>query len=159
MTPAAQTLLSAFEGGYEDLDAIMVVMSESFDPEFGEAWSRSQCSGILAQPGVWISLICDGDEPAGFALARSVVDEAELLLIGVRPNFRGRGLGRKLLERTCATAAALGAKKLHLEMREGNDAEALYRMQGFEPVGRRKRYYRGQSGCRYDAITWSLVLG
>ncbi len=158
MTVATEPALSIYEGGYEDLDQIMVVMNESFDPAFGEAWSRSQCGGILAQPGVWISLVISEGEPAGFALARAVVDEAELLLIGVRPDFRGKGIGRKLLERTCVTAAALGAKKLHLEMREGNDAELLYKRQGFVPVGRRKRYYRGQGGDRYDAITWSLLL-
>ena len=158
MSTLAIPSLSIEEAGQADLDDVMEVMEEAFDPEYGEAWSHSQCSGLLAHPGVWISLVRQDGTPAGFAMARMVADEAELLLIGVRPRFRGRGVARKLLNRICVTAASLDARKLHLEMREGNEAEHLYRNSGFEPVGRRKRYYRGRSGKKYDAITWSLIL-
>lgn len=150
--------MTIFEAGRRDLDEVMIVMTEAFDPDFGEAWSRAQCSGILDQPGVWLSIVRIGDEPAGFALARKIVDEAELLLLGVRPQFRRRGLGARLLQRVCLAAASIGAVRLHLEVRDGNGATHLYDRHGFRQIGRRRNYYRGCSGRKFDAITLALPL-
>jgi ribosomal-protein-alanine N-acetyltransferase len=43
--------------------------------------------------------------------------------------------------------------RLHLEVRDGNPAIAMYHSAGFAPVGRRRNYYHGQDGKRFDAIT------
>ena len=34
-------------GGVDDLDDVMRIMTAAFQPCFGEAWTRSQCAGIL----------------------------------------------------------------------------------------------------------------
>jgi ribosomal-protein-alanine N-acetyltransferase len=146
------------EGGSADIDEIMATMAEAFDPAFGEAWTAAQCLGILDLPGVWISLARRGGTAAGFALNRKVIDEAELLLIGVRPRFRREGIGRLLLDRTREVAALAGASRLHLEVRQGNGALELYRSAGFAEIGRRRGYYRGVSGQTFDAITLALAL-
>jgi ribosomal-protein-alanine N-acetyltransferase len=141
-----------------DLDSVMAVMDEAFDPCFGENWSRTQCSGVLASANSWTTISRVRGEPGGFALSRMIVDEAELLLIGVRPQYRRMGIGRDLLEQVAIAAATFGAKRLHLEVREGNDAAALYAAIGFEEVGRRRDYYRGANGQKFDAITLALPL-
>ena len=141
-----------------ELDDVMTIMEDAFDPRFGEGWSRSQCDGMLGDVHSWITLISQDDEPAGFAMARMIVDEAELLLIAVRPGFRGRGIGRDLLRQVQAAAAERGARRLHLEMRDGNPAEHLYRRFGFEKIGQRKGYYRGAVGGPLDAITFAKQL-
>ena len=46
--------------------------------------------------------------------------------------------------------------KIFLEMRANNPAEKLYRKMGFEPIGRRKNYYRTENGEQLDAITFAL---
>ncbi|HEY0271265.1 MAG TPA: GNAT family N-acetyltransferase [Sphingomonas sp.] len=146
-------------GGLADLDEVMATMASGFDPCFGEAWSRGQCSGILPMPGVWLVLARGGDGGgAGFALARAIVDEAELLLLAVRPAMRRAGVGAALLEAVAGEARARGAIRLHLEMRENNPAIALYRGAGFGEVGRRPRYYRGNDGRSFDAITLARSL-
>jgi ribosomal-protein-alanine N-acetyltransferase len=150
MSTSAVTL---FEGGIADLDAVMRVMDESFDPRFGEAWTASQCAGLLPMPGVWLSLARDGDGIAGFALSRAIADEAELLLLAVSARAQGGGLGRMLLDRFCALAEARGAFRLHLEVREGNHAVNLYKRAGFGLIGRRRNYYSGPDGRTYDALT------
>ncbi|MBC2778837.1 ribosomal protein S18-alanine N-acetyltransferase [Parasphingopyxis marina] len=142
----------------DDLDAIMTVMSDAFDPEFGEGWSRAQCNGMLGNRSCWIDVMRVEGEPAGFTLSRMIVDEAELLLIAVRSEYRGQGIGRELLQRTCIAAASRGARRLHLEVRDGNDAALLYRSMGFEQIGLRKNYYRGRGGNLFDAITLALDL-
>jgi len=153
-----RTKIELREGDVGDLDEMMVTMGEAFDHAYGEAWNRAQCLGILGLPGVWLTLASQGDEPVGFALNRILFDEAELLLLGVRPAFRRQGAGRALLDRSIAMAGALGANRLHLEVREGNDARLLYDAAGFTQVGRRLGYYHGGDGKLFDALTLSCSV-
>jgi ribosomal-protein-alanine N-acetyltransferase len=147
----------------DDVDRIMAVMEAAFDPAFGEAWTRRQVEDSLALPGThYLLLGADKRAPtvdapaAGFTLSRAVVDEEELLLIAVRPELRGRGIGGALLARFVTSARARGAARLFLEMRDGNPAEALYRRHGFDSIGRRRNYYRRGNGPPLDAITFAL---
>src|SRR3546814_1177284 len=75
--------ITVAEGGILDLDAVMSVMDDSFDPSYGEAWTAPQCAGLMPMPGVWLSLAREGQDVVGFSLARVVSDEAELLLLAV----------------------------------------------------------------------------
>ncbi len=145
-------------GGLLDLDEVMTTMHLAFDPAFGEAWTRSQCSGILGLGGVWLLLARRDGAAAGFALSRAVLDEAELLLLAVQPAQRRFGVGRALLAAVADEARARGATRLHLEMRDGNPAGHLYEGAGFHEVGRRKRYYRGNDGSSFDAVTLAHQL-
>jgi len=150
--------IDLIEGSAIDLDEVMATMQAAFDPLFGEAWTRSQCAGILGLGGVWLRLArCDG-KAAGFALSRVVLDEAELLLLAVQPAQRRFGVGRALLAAVADEARIRGAARLHLEMRDGNPAAHLYGAAGFHEVGRRKRYYRGRDGSSFDAITLACRL-
>jgi ribosomal-protein-alanine N-acetyltransferase len=150
--------VTILDGGVADLDAVMAVMGESFDPCYGEAWTAPQCAGLLPMPGVWLTLAYDGDEPVGFAMGRIVAREAELLLLGVRAREQHKGVGRLLLESFVARACARGAERLHLEVREGNHAVNLYKRAGFTQVGRRRNYYSGRDGQIYDALTLARAV-
>jgi ribosomal-protein-alanine N-acetyltransferase len=155
------TVLNLIElraGGVGDLALVETIMAEAFDPRFGEAWTRGQCLGILAMPGVWLTIATLDGEPAGFALSRIVADEAELLLLATVPAMRRRGVAAALLRSVIADAISSGAVTLHLEVREGNDAIKLYRGTGFVKVGQRRNYYRGTTGQAFDAFTYSRKL-
>ena len=141
------------EGGLADLPAVMTVMETAFDSSFGEAWTASQCAGLLPLPGVWLSVARVGDEAVGFALARAIAGEAELLLLAVRPDVQGRGIGKSLLYHFFRDALSRGADHLHLEVRDGNDAIRLYTRFGFSIVGRRRNYYNGGDGKQFDALS------
>ncbi|QAY76095.1 GNAT family N-acetyltransferase [Sphingosinicella sp. BN140058] len=142
------------EAGLLDLDAVMRVMTDSFDPAFGEAWTAPQCAGLLPLPGVWLTLARDPNgSPLGFALSRIVAGEAELLLLAVRNAAQRHGVGARLIERFISDSTARGAARLHLEVRDGNHAIALYKRYDFAEVGRRRNYYSGSAGERFDALT------
>ena len=141
------------EGGILDLDAVMSVMEDGFDPAYGEAWTAPQCAGLMPMPGVWVSLAWRGSQPVGFALARVVANESELLLLAVKRDGRRKGIGKLLLNRFIEIATSRGAGRLHLEVREGNHAIKLYSKAGFTEVGRRRNYYTGKDGQIYDALT------
>ncbi len=147
------------------LDAAMAVMDAAFEPHWREAWTRDQLRDSLALPST-VLLLADRDgqpiggktSAAGFVLSRQALDEEELLLLAVRPEERGRGLGAALLELYFAAAARRGVRRIFLEMRANNPAHALYRRCGFEPIGVRPRYYRAADGQAIDAITFSRLL-
>jgi ribosomal-protein-alanine N-acetyltransferase len=144
-------------GGVDDLDEVMRIMTTAFQPCFGEAWTRSQCAGILPMHGVSLTMAEQGGRPVGFALVRAVADEAELLLLAVDPAEQRRGIGQALLDNFSASARAGGGHRLHLEVRDGNPALELYHASGFAPAGRRRNYYHGPGGESYDAVTLILV--
>ena len=80
----------------------------------------------------------------GFAAARISADELHINNIGVRPEWRRRGVGGALLGACLELGARRGARTAVLEVRAGNRAaRALYERLGFNVVGERRRYYRG----------------
>jgi len=145
-------------GAAADIAEVEAVMATAFDPRFGEAWTRSQVLGALAMPGMSLLLARAGGAPVGFALTRRVLDEAELLLIAVAPDARGRGIGGALLRGVLAEARGRGVARLHLEVRAGNPAIRLYAACGFAKVGERRGYYRGAGGRAHDAHSYALAL-
>lgn len=138
-----------------DLEALMLVMRASFDPQFGEAWSARQLLGTLdLETSFARQAVAGGEAATGFTLCRAAGPEVELLLIAVVPDQRGRGVGRLLVERAICDAGQRGAEVLFLEVRENNlAARRLYQSVGFADVGRRADYYAGSSGDRFAAIT------
>ena len=159
-TPAVSHDVRIEPGTADQIDAVMRVMDCAFGDRFGEAWTRSQLSGILPMAGVFLSLAIDtADESViGFSLVRTVAGESELLLIGVLPDVQRRGVGARLLDDFLERAGEDDVSRVHLEVRDGNPAIGMYRSAGFSPVGRRRNYYQALDGNRYDAITLSREL-
>ena len=146
------------QGSIADLDAVMNVMEDSFDSRYGEAWTGPQFAGLLPMPGVWLNLARRDGRVVGFALSRAVADEAELLLLAVHREAQRGGVGRLLIDRFLSEARALGADRVHLEVREGNGAISLYESCGFNLVGRRRNYYEGVDGACFDALTLGRTM-
>ena len=147
------------------IDHIMLVMDAAFDPQWGERWTRRQVSDALMLSNTRAIIIDEmgqeiepgsNSDCVGFTMTRSAADEEELLLIAVHPDFRGRGLGSKLIQILKSSAEERGIAKIFLEMRSNNPAENLYRKMGFSPIGRRNNYYRTKNGDQLDAITFGF---
>lgn len=132
----------------------MVVMEAAFDPIYGEAWTIEQTRSMLDLPGTYLIAGRVGDELVAFGLIRSIVGEAELLLLGVAPAARRKGYGRKILQRCIDVAASSGALTMFLEVREGNEAVKLYKAAYFEQYSSRKDYYVGRDGQRRSALSY-----
>ena len=78
----------------------------------------------------------------GFAALWAIGEEAHIITLGVHPDWRRQGIGHELVERLLQIAVEQQLEWATLEVRASNQgAIALYESLGFEPVGRRKRYY------------------
>ena len=149
----------------ETIDAIMQVMDRAFDPFWREAWTRRQVADSFALSTTHALLLDSqgniantSEDTIGFVLSRLVLDEEELLLVAIAPEYRGQGLGKRLIEYSTAASRDKGAVQMFLEMRANNPAERIYRAAGFEPIGMRKDYYRTADGQKLDAITFGKIL-
>ncbi len=72
-----------------------------------------------------------------------IVDEAHISTLALRPDFRGQGIGRRLLEEALVRALRLGADLVTLEVRASNQSSIdLYKKFGFQVKARKPRYYR-----------------
>ncbi len=137
---------------------VMPLMVAAFPPQFGEAWSEAQCRGMLALPGAALLIAETTEVPLGFALIRTVLDQTELLLLAVNPaNHRG-GIGSLLLSEIQSLCRNMGARQLHVEVRQNNAALEFYKSFGFDAVGSRPNYYRGAGGKLLDAVTLRFNL-
>lgn len=145
-------------GSVADVAQVDALMRAAFDVRYGEAWTSGQCLGVMALPGVWLTIARIDGDPVGFALSRAIAGEAELLLLATAPAHRGCGVGGALLRSVALEARAKDAIRLHLEVRRGNSAIALYKAAGFDKVGERRDYYKGSNGQLHDALTYARSL-
>lgn len=126
------------------------------------AWSeRNFLDSLAAGHAAWV--IVEQGVCIAYAVTARVLDEMELLIIGVAAHKQRQGLGRGIMQSLMQTGRAVGAQCLHLEVRESNQAaRALYASCGFVEVGRRRNYYActpgaGQPG-REDALLMTVSL-
>ena len=127
------------EATAKDSSLLARLHAETF-PE--NPWSADWFRNALIPPPVQAFLMEVAAEPAGFAVISTPAGEAEIITIGIRPEFQRRNLGTKLLGHIEAAARRSEARKLFLEVASGNLAAlTLYRSNGFHEAGRRLRYY------------------
>jgi ribosomal protein S18 acetylase RimI-like enzyme len=68
--------------------------------------------------------------------SRPIYAHSAILGMGLLPEFRGKGIGRKLIRRTLAAAREFGFHRVELTVREDNlNAIELYKQVGFEIEG------------------------
>ena len=141
----------------EDISSVAEMESEMFT----DAWSAETVSDSLKYPYNHIMLISSEGEIRALAMEENVADsfvvgeeqpktagymiyadpagEAELHRIAILPEFRRKGLARKLMEKLIS----LEDGSIFLEVRAGNaPAIGLYTAFGFKELDRRKNYYR-----------------
>ena len=135
-------------------------------PEVGERTRRRGEGGALrravdgARRAVWRSRNPSWrpGEPlvAGFVGMWRVADEAHIVAIGARTEYRGLGLGELMLMAAMGRALGTQAAMVTLEVRVSNrPARNLYEKYGFTERGVRKGYY---SDNREDALIMTAEL-
>lgn len=129
---------------------------------FPNPWSANDFRRLLTETGTLAlaATVPGGTAPAGFAIIRRLMDEAEILTLGVLPPFRRRGLGQALVAAISERAAEISCRRIFLEVAEDNPAARnLYERLGYKPVGRRQGYYRRTHGPAIDALILSCDPG
>jgi len=95
----------------------------------------------------------------GFLLARSVLDQAEILTLAVDPKHRRQGIAVQLVAEFHRKARLRGADTAFLEVAADNFAAiSLYKSKGYEQIGHRKNYYAAPNAQKIDALVMQYPL-
>ena len=151
-------MIEIIQGSGLDVPSIMPIMNDAFDPKFGEAWTAAQCLSTLAMPGSQLLIAEYNKVAVGFALSRGIIDEEELLLIGVLKAVRRQSVGQQLIAKLTHNCIEIERMVIFLEVRDGNNAHSFYTSMGFNPVGIRPSYYKSKDGSTHDSITMAKML-
>lgn len=138
---------------------------------FSRPWEESDFRALLQDPTCFGFLALTGTPetqdqnagavptPCGLVLFRSVLDEAEILTVGIAPTARRQGIASRLISTALAEADIRGAEHIFLEVAASNTAaQALYQTIGFQISGRRRNYYHTDAGGLEDALVMTLTL-
>lgn len=149
--------VSLLWAGVERAADVAALHKRLFDPSWDEAAVRA----LLDHPASTAFVAFDGlsKSTPGFILGQIAADEAEVLSIGVAPEWQRIGLGRRLLDGLARAVKRAEARRLFLEVAADNTpALALYTGAGFKETGRRKAYYKRRDGSAVDALNLALDL-
>lgn len=155
----------------EDVPAVAAIEAQQhltpwqasgFEDALRHQWHTAVLRGVLRDSAIE----SPGARILGYFVAISAGDDEELLTLTVCPEVAGRGYGRQLLMALIKDARKRGARKLFLEVRQGNArAIHLYESAGFTIAGMRKNYYAipadavsGRPAGREDALLMQLIL-
>lgn len=111
---------------------------------FAHPWSEKSLEEQLTNDisHFFVAKNIDG-KSIGYAGMQAIVGEGYVTNIGVLPQYRGSGIGSRLVKQLIDTADGLRLDFISLEVRPSNTvAIALYKKYGFKEVGRRKNFYR-----------------
>jgi ribosomal-protein-alanine N-acetyltransferase len=139
----------------QDLPGVVAIEDRSFPTPWSESSFRHE---LLENPYASLFVVRPSGRSRVLAFACVWVVDQELKInnIAVHPEWRGRGIGTRLLRFLIGFAARQGCRTLTLEVRPSNEvAIRMYRRAGLVEVGRRKQYY---SDTREDALVMALDI-
>ncbi len=136
------------------VEAVSQIEAQSF----ASPWSRESFDAELYNPRARYIIALEGEEVVGYAGYWRVFEEAHVTNIAIRPDRRGLGYGRHLMEKLMLLAAEEGARAMTLEVRVSNlKARKLYEKLGFSTAGIRPGYY--EDNGEDAAIMWNWRIG
>ena len=124
---------------------------------FTDAWSEKSVLETLGQENTICLTALKAGRTAGYLLAYTAADEAEIARIAVTEELQRQGVARALLQRLENVCKEKGLTRILLDVRESNEAaRALYESAGFREDGIRQRFYEDP---QEDAILMSRKIG
>jgi len=125
-------------------------------------WGRLSFEESLTREHICrIVEVCDDvDSPlsvVAYHVVCSIVDELHILNVVSSSQYRGIGLGHRLMQDIFEIARKQNLKRIFLEVRASNEiAQSLYKKWGFRQAGVREKYYRQtlNSSRREDALIY-----
>lgn len=137
----------------KDLDQIMVIELESFTTP----WTKESFRVEIQENGLAKYFIAEIDgKVVGYGGIWLILDEGHITNVAVGKDYRGLGVGNKLVEALILYCKEKKITNMTLEVRESNlVAQNLYKKYGFLEYGIRPNYYADD---HEDAvIMWKVV--
>ena len=122
----------------EDVNGLYEVSSLSLK----ETWSLGSIEQELSNKFARYIVCKDGDKVIGFIGAWLIASEGQITNLAVHPDYRKKGIGKKLMKSLISSLKEEDCNAITLEVRESNTvAKNLYKNLGFLSEGIRKNFY------------------
>ena len=123
----------------QDLDQLFEIEETCFS----HPWSKDSLRSELgSEHNIFLAAKVE-ENIIGFCLISVIAGEGTILQVAVHPEYRAKGIGKKLTSAAIEQAKELGTEVIFLEVRVTNTpARRLYQSLGFEKIDLRKGYYR-----------------
>ncbi len=109
---------------------------------FSMPWSLRAFADVLAREEMIFLVAEEEGRIVGHCGVTNVLGEGNITNVAVHPDYRKRGIGRKMLARLLQEGRKAGITAFTLEVREGNkEAVYLYEKAGFVTEGVRRGFY------------------
>jgi ribosomal-protein-alanine N-acetyltransferase len=120
---------------------------------FSLPWSVDDFKGSISDPNNLYLVVEEKEAIIGYCGFWGVVGEGQINNVAVDQSYRGRGVGKLMLEELISRGRGMGLEAFTLEVRVNNKpAIALYHNLGFRDVGIRKNFY--ESPIEDALIMW-----
>ncbi|MBI5682628.1 MAG: ribosomal protein S18-alanine N-acetyltransferase [Deltaproteobacteria bacterium] len=139
-----------------DINEVLKIEDESFP----KPWAASLFEKELKNP-FSLSFVArlnkkDSSKLIGYIVIWLVAEEAHILNIAVHPDYRRKGIGKRLIKFIMDFLLNKSTRAVYLEVRDSNTAaQKLYRGFGFREIGIRKGYY---SDNKEDAVVMGFEM-
>lgn len=126
---------------------------------FTTPWSKNAFfTELLENERAYYLAAKAGDRTVGYIGVWLIAGEGHITNVAVHPDYRGAGIGYRLMCAVEHLITVKGGTRMTLEVRPSNDvARSLYAKLGYVVAGRRPRYY--QDNNEDALIMWKELLG
>lgn len=131
-----------------------------------DAWTYQTLITLLEQDSIDMLIVYEKEKKervldnkvVGYCLYQVVFEQAEILRIGTHPNYQRQGIASQLFDKLNSELLHRQVENLLLEVRADNiPAIALYELQQFVVIHRRKGYYQLKDKAAIDALIMQRV--
>ncbi len=130
----------------------LAFIHQSFELPWENPWSLKSYQELLQTPQIIGLKNLQNKKISGYILAQKAYDTADILFIGVRPEFQSQGIGGQLLKHLERVLLSHGVKEVFLEVYKNNTIVVdFYKTYRYFNLSLRKNYYNTDLGA-FDAI-------
>lgn len=123
----------------KDLDEVLKIEKESFS----DPWTKESFLEDIDKDFTYPAVARKNGKLVAYTCLWKIMDELQIANIAVGKEYRHQGIAQRLMEWIIERGVEQKCKSVTLDVRVSNSvALTLYRKFGFEPIGRRKNYYR-----------------
>jgi GNAT superfamily N-acetyltransferase len=148
-------------------DILIAVVAEGASVGFLPPLPREEAERYwrgAVEPGV-VLLVAEregrvvGTAQLALALRPNGRHRAEVNKVLLRPDCQRQGIGRRLMTELEVVARREGRTLLHLDTRDGDPSNALYRAMGYVEAGRIPHWARSADGTLHTTVFYFKELG
>ncbi|MCQ2387090.1 MAG: ribosomal protein S18-alanine N-acetyltransferase [Clostridia bacterium] len=126
----------------KEISTLDIIWMDKIRKDFADAWNENMLKSAFNGGRFFGYKVIENDIDIGFITLTRGIDEVDLEMLYVLPEYRNKGYATALLDKAIERCKEFMAQKIFLEVKVDNtSAKTLYEKKGFKVISERKKYY------------------